>query len=97
MIFYHVLAHIDFFQNNAYFRHTWEYDLTGKALADKRLIARLRSEHGRWVDYVIEFGRAIDNLVGLLRGARPVSSERTPRSPSGSTTTLTSSSRRPRS
>lgn len=64
MIFYHVLAHIDFFQNNLYFRHTWDYDLAGQALADKRLIARLRSEHGRWVDYVIEFARAIDNLVG---------------------------------
>jgi stage V sporulation protein R len=83
MIFYHVLAHIDFFQNNAYFRHTWEYDLTGKALADKRLIARLRSEHGRWVDYVIEFGRAIDNLVGYYeelgryhREAHPTFSKR---------------------
>lgn len=64
MIFYHVLAHIDFFQNNLYFRHTWDYDLTGQALADKRLIARLRSEKGRWVDYVIEFGRSVDNLVG---------------------------------
>jgi stage V sporulation protein R len=64
MIFYHVLGHIDFFQNNLYFRHTWEYDLTGQALADKRLIARLRSEYGRWVDYLIEFARGIDNLVG---------------------------------
>ncbi len=64
MIFYHVLAHIDFFQNNLYFRHTWDYDLAGQALADKRLISRLRSEHGRWVDYVIEFARGIDNLVG---------------------------------
>ncbi len=63
MIFYHVLGHIDFFQNNLYFRHTWDYDLAGQALADKRLIARLRSEHGRWVDYVIEFARGIDNLV----------------------------------
>ncbi|WP_029916452.1 SpoVR family protein [Pelobacter seleniigenes] len=63
MIFYHVLAHIDFFQNNLYFQHTWDYDLAGKALADKRLITRLRSEHGRWVDYVIEFARGIDNLV----------------------------------
>src|SRR6266568_887121 len=63
MIFYHVLAHIDFFQNNQFFRHTWEYDLTGQALADKRLIARLRAEKGRWVDYVIEFARSIDNLV----------------------------------
>lgn len=31
MIFYHVIGHIDFFQNNLYFRHTWDYDLTGKA------------------------------------------------------------------
>jgi len=65
MIFYHVLAHIDFFQNNLYFRHTWDYDFTGEALSDKRVIAKLRSEHGRWVDYVIEFARGIDNLVGF--------------------------------
>jgi len=64
MIFYHVLAHIDFFQNNQYFLHTWDYDFTGQALADKRLIARLRSEKGRWVDYIIEFTRSVDNLVG---------------------------------
>jgi stage V sporulation protein R len=64
MIFYHVLAHIDFFQNNQFFCHTWEYDLAGQALADKRLINRLRSEKGRWVDYVIEFARGIDNLAG---------------------------------
>ncbi len=64
MIFYHVLAHIDFFQNNLYFCHTFDYDFTGQALSDKRLIARLRSEKGRWVDYVIEFTRGIDNLVG---------------------------------
>ncbi|MBC7961674.1 MAG: SpoVR family protein [Steroidobacteraceae bacterium] len=63
MIFYHVLAHIDFFQNNLYFRHTWDYDFTGQALSDKRVIARLRAEKGRWVDYVIEFARGIDNLV----------------------------------
>ena len=69
MIFYHVIGHIDFFQNNLYFRHTWDDDFAGRALADKRAIARLRGEHGRWVDYVIEFARAIDNLVdfhGLL-------------------------------
>src|ERR1039457_3177163 len=66
MIFYHVLAHIDFFQNNQFFRHTWEYDLTGQALADKRLISRLRSEKGHWVDYVIEFARGIDNQVGYF-------------------------------
>jgi stage V sporulation protein R len=64
MIFYHVLAHIDFFQNNLFFRHTWDYDFNGQALSDKRLIAKLRSEKGRWVDYVIEFTRGIDNLVG---------------------------------
>ncbi len=64
MIFYHVLAHIDFFQNNYYYQDTWNYDFKGEALADKRLIARLRSEKGRWVDYVIEFARCIDNLVG---------------------------------
>ena len=66
MIFYHVLAHIDFFQNNLFFRHTWDFDLTGQALSDKRLIARLRSSKGRWVDYVIEFSRGIDNLVGYF-------------------------------
>ncbi|MBF0468438.1 MAG: SpoVR family protein [Desulfamplus sp.] len=64
MIFYHVLAHIDFFQNNLFFKHTWDYDFTGQALADKRLVAKYRSEKGRWVDYVIEFARGIDNLVG---------------------------------
>ncbi len=64
MIFYHVLAHIDFFQNNLFFRHTWDYDFNGQALSDKRAIRKLRSEKGRWVDYVIEFTRGIDNLVG---------------------------------
>lgn len=64
MIFYHVLGHIDFFQNNLFFQHTWDLDFNGQALADKRLIARYRSEKGRWVDYVIEFARGIDNLVG---------------------------------
>jgi stage V sporulation protein R len=28
------------------------------------MIAKLRSEKGRWVDYIIEFSRGIDNLVG---------------------------------
>ena len=64
MIFYHVLAHIDFFQNNLYFRHTWDYDFTGSALSDKRMIAKLRSEKGHWLDYIIEFSRGVDNLVG---------------------------------
>jgi len=65
MIFYHVLAHIDFFQNNIFFKKTWNYDFAGKALAEKRLITSLRSEHGRWVDYVIEFSRNINNLSGF--------------------------------
>ena len=65
MIFYHVIAHMDFFQNNLFFRHTWDYDFTGQALSDKRMIAQLRSEKGRWADYVIEFARGIDNLVGF--------------------------------
>ena len=65
MIFYHVLAHVDFFQNNLLFRHTWDEDFAGQALSDKRLIAMLRSEKGRGVDYVIEFSRGIDNLVGF--------------------------------
>ncbi len=65
MIFYHVLAHIDFFQNNRLFRRTWDGDFAGQALSDKRFITMMRSEKGRWVDYVIEFTRAIDNLVGF--------------------------------
>ncbi len=64
MIFYHVLGHIDFFQNNVMFENTWNYDFAGQALADKRLLANLRTEHGRWVDYTIEFCRGMDNLVG---------------------------------
>ena len=68
MIFYHVLGHIDFFQNNLFYANTWDVDLTGQALADKRLIAQLRSEKGRrWVDYVIEFSRGMDNLVGFYK------------------------------
>jgi len=66
MIFYHVLAHVDFFQNNLFFRNTWNYDFNGQALSDKRAISKLRSEKGRWVDYVIEFTRGIDNLVGYF-------------------------------
>lgn len=67
MIFYHVLAHIDFFQNNIFFRKTWDDDFCGQALADKRLLNRIREEMGaekRRVDYVIEFARGLDNLVG---------------------------------
>lgn len=67
MIFYHVLGHIDFFQNNIFFKHTWGDDFLGRARADKRLIARLRSEYGRWVDYLIEFSRGMDNLLGYYR------------------------------
>ncbi len=67
MIFYHVLGHVDFFQNNILFEHTWNDDFVGQALADKRLTANLRSEHGRWVDYIIEFSRSIDNISGYFR------------------------------
>lgn len=66
-LFYHVLAHIDMDQNNVYFRKTWDDDFCGQALADKRLIEKIRQERGsekRWVDYVIEFTKAVDNLVG---------------------------------
>ncbi|MCD4674698.1 MAG: SpoVR family protein, partial [Desulfobacula sp.] len=66
-IFYHVLGHIDFFQNNLFYKNTWDIDLTGQALSDKRMIAQLRSEKGRWVDYIIEFSRGMDNLVGYHR------------------------------
>ena len=66
MIFYHVLGHIDFFQNNTLFENTWNDDFVGQALADKRLINDYRSKYGRWVDYVIEFSRSIDNLAGYF-------------------------------
>ena len=67
MIFYHVLGHIDFFQNNIFYKKTWNDDFCGQALADKRILNRIREEMGpdkRWVDYVIEFARGVDNLVG---------------------------------
>ncbi len=70
MIFYHVLSHIDFFQNNKFFEHTWDYDFKEKALTEKRIISRLRSDKGRVVDYVIEFTRGIDNLVGYFSTLR---------------------------
>jgi len=66
MIFYHVLAHIDFFQNNVLFEHTWDEDFVGLALSDKRLIEAYRKQYGRWVDYIIEFSRSIDNIVGYF-------------------------------
>ncbi|MDP4266296.1 MAG: SpoVR family protein [Bacteroidota bacterium] len=67
MIFYHVLGHIDFFQNNILFENTWHDDFVGQALADKRLIDSMRSEYGRWVDYTIEFSRCIDNITGFFQ------------------------------
>lgn len=66
MIFYHVIGHIDFFQNNVLFEHTWNDDFVGQALADKRLINQYRSQYGRWVDYAIEFSRSIDNITGYF-------------------------------
>ncbi|MCK5043735.1 SpoVR family protein [Candidatus Pacearchaeota archaeon] len=67
MIFYHVLGHIDFFQNNKLFEKTWNDDFVGKSLADKRIISRLRKEKGRTVDYVIEFSRGLNNIVGFFK------------------------------
>lgn len=67
MIFYHVIGHIDFFQNNLFFERTWHDDFCGKALSDKVLIDKIRLEKGkdkRYVDYVIECARSLDNLVG---------------------------------
>ncbi len=75
MIYYHVLGHIDFFQNNQNFAHTWNDDFRGKALADSRLIETLRREHGRWVDYAIEFSRSVSHLC------RPPSREHVERKP----------------
>ena len=66
MIFYHVLAHIDFFQNNKFYEKTWDFDFKQKALTEKRMIEKLRSQKGREVEYVIEFTRGIDNLVGYF-------------------------------
>lgn len=70
MIFYHALGHIDCFQNNVFFQNTWHGDFCGEALADLRLINRIREEMGdkkRWVDYAIEFARSVDNLVGFYQ------------------------------
>lgn len=67
MIFYHVLGHIDFFQNNILFENTWNDDFVGVALSDKRLIESLRSEYGRMTDYVIEFSRSFDNITAYYR------------------------------
>ncbi|UFS72561.1 SpoVR family protein [Geomonas sp. RF6] len=72
MIFYHVIGHIDFFQNNLYFRHTWDIDFTGEALSDKRVIAKLRAEKGHFVDYIIEFARSIDNIVAYQSELSPL-------------------------
>lgn len=74
MIFYHVLGHIDFLQNNIFFSGTWDDDFCGQALADKRLINRIREELGpekRWVDYVIEFALGLDNLAGHYQELAP--------------------------
>ncbi|MBU1101191.1 MAG: SpoVR family protein [Bacteroidetes bacterium] len=66
MIFYHVLGHIDFFQNNKFFKNTWDYDFKEKALTEKRIIAKLRAKKGRVVDYILEFAKSIDNIVGFF-------------------------------
>jgi stage V sporulation protein R len=46
MIFYHVLAHGDYFQNNFNFKNTTDYDFSGHAISDKRRIGGERSERG---------------------------------------------------
>ena len=66
MIFYHVIAHVDFLQNNRFFEQTWDYDFKEKALTEKRIVSKIRSQKGRVVDYIIEFTRGIDNLVGYF-------------------------------
>lgn len=63
MIFYHVIGHIDFFQNNVQFARTWGDDFLSAASAHAATIRDLRHERGRWVDYAIEFARGVDNLV----------------------------------
>lgn len=65
MIFYHVIAHIDFFQNNIFFSRTWLDDFLGRSQAHASVVSDLRHEKGRWVDYVIEFARGVDNLVNF--------------------------------
>src|SRR5512134_1070161 len=42
MIFYHVIAHIDFFQNNVFFAKTWLDDFIGRALAQANVVKELR-------------------------------------------------------
>lgn len=81
MLFYHVLGHIDFDQSNIFFRRTWDDDFYGQALADKRLINSIRDELGaekRWVDYVLEFTLAIDNLVGFHQELKAAGQQDTP-------------------
>lgn len=75
MIFYHVLGHIDFFQNNLFFEKTWDYDFKEKALTEKRMIAKLRSQKGRELEYVIEFAQSIDNLVGYFANINEIENE----------------------
>lgn len=80
-IFYHVLGHIDFYQNHESFKNTWHDDFCGVALADKRLIDKIRSDQGserRWVDYVIEFSLAVDNLVGFHQELRETEQKEMP-------------------
>ncbi|MBF0501745.1 MAG: SpoVR family protein [Candidatus Riflebacteria bacterium] len=66
MIFYHVIAHIDFFQNNVFFAKTWLDDFLARARAHAEIIKELRYEKGHWVDYAIEFARGIDNLTDFF-------------------------------
>lgn len=58
------------FSEQYLFEDTWTDDFVGQALSDKRMIDGLRSEHGRWLDYIIEFSRGIDNLCGYYHNLR---------------------------
>lgn len=75
MIFYHVIAHIDFFQNNVFFAKTWNDDFLARANSHAEHVKTLRYEHGRWVDYVIEFARGLDNLVNFYDDLNAISLE----------------------
>lgn len=64
VIFYHVLAHVDFFQNNVFFRNTWNYDFRAKAASHSRIVNKLRAKHGEdLVDYLLEFARCLSAQV----------------------------------
>jgi stage V sporulation protein R len=64
MIFYHVIGPYRFFSEQPLFPAHVGLRLQRRGAVGQAGLAKLRSERGRWVDYVIEFARGIDNLVG---------------------------------